>query len=177
MQSSFKIFNLFIPKRHRERGRDIGRGRSRLPVGSPMWDSISILGLQDHTLSWRQTLNHWATEVSLWCNLLTNACTRQYSSRLPAWNSSRQASCSSPSGFNNGTMYTDNHESQKMSIILNRSFISWDDELVCLYIFFVGILVGFCFVLFGFGISLIAFYILKSQEFLTGVQGFNIWWA
>ena len=26
--------------RDRERGRDIGRGRGRLPVGSPMWDSI-----------------------------------------------------------------------------------------------------------------------------------------
>ena len=24
----------------RERGRDIGRGTSRLPAGSPMWDSI-----------------------------------------------------------------------------------------------------------------------------------------
>ena len=29
----------------RERGRDIGRGRSRLPAGSPMWDLI--LGLRD----------------------------------------------------------------------------------------------------------------------------------
>ena len=32
----------------RERGRDTGRGRSRLPAGSPTWDSI--LGLQDHAL-------------------------------------------------------------------------------------------------------------------------------
>ena len=32
----------------KERGRDIGRGRSRLHEGSLMWDSI--LGLQDHTL-------------------------------------------------------------------------------------------------------------------------------
>ena len=31
----------------RERGRDTGRGRSRLHVGSPTWDSIP--GLQDHT--------------------------------------------------------------------------------------------------------------------------------
>ena len=29
-----------------QRGRDIGRERSRLHAGSPMWDSI--LGLQDH---------------------------------------------------------------------------------------------------------------------------------
>ena len=43
-----KIY-LFIHERHRERGRDTGRGRSRLPAGSPMWDSIP--GLQDHTLS------------------------------------------------------------------------------------------------------------------------------
>ena len=33
--------------RDRERGRDIGRGRGRLPVGSPMWDSI--LGLDPGT--------------------------------------------------------------------------------------------------------------------------------
>ena len=31
---------LFIHERHRVRGRDTGRGRSRLPVGSPMWDLI-----------------------------------------------------------------------------------------------------------------------------------------
>ena len=42
--------------RERERDRDIGRGRSRLHAGSLMWDSIP--GLQDHTLSQRQTLNH-----------------------------------------------------------------------------------------------------------------------
>ena len=39
----------------RERGRDTGRGRSRLHAGSPMWDSI--LGLQDHNLSQRQMVN------------------------------------------------------------------------------------------------------------------------
>ena len=31
---------LFIYKRHTERGRDIGRGKRRLPAKSPMWDSI-----------------------------------------------------------------------------------------------------------------------------------------
>ena len=49
----------------RERGRDIGRGRSRLHAGSPMWDSI--LGLQDHAPGQRQALNHCATQGSLWC--------------------------------------------------------------------------------------------------------------
>ena len=39
----FKIY-LFISDRHRERGRDTGRGRSRLHAGILMWDSI--LGLQ-----------------------------------------------------------------------------------------------------------------------------------
>ena len=34
--------------------RDIGRERSRVPAGSPMWNLI--LELQDHTLSGRQTL-------------------------------------------------------------------------------------------------------------------------
>ena len=35
----FKIY-LFIPERHRERGRDTGRRRSRLPAGSQTWDLI-----------------------------------------------------------------------------------------------------------------------------------------
>ena len=50
-----KIFYLFIHERHRERGRDIGRGRSRLHAGSPMWDLIP--GPQDHNLTLEQTLN------------------------------------------------------------------------------------------------------------------------
>ena len=33
----FFRFYLFTHERHRERGRDISRGRSRLPVGSSMW--------------------------------------------------------------------------------------------------------------------------------------------
>ena len=35
--------------RHLERGKDTGRGRSKLPAGSPRWDLIP--GPQDHTLS------------------------------------------------------------------------------------------------------------------------------
>ena len=42
--------------RERERVRDTGRERSRLPSGIPMWDSIP--GLQDHALGGRQALNH-----------------------------------------------------------------------------------------------------------------------
>ena len=42
-QRLFKI--LFIHERQRERGRDIGRGRSSLPVGSPIWDLIPGLGI------------------------------------------------------------------------------------------------------------------------------------
>ena len=53
-----KDFYLFINERHTERGRDIGKGRSRLPVRNLMWDSI--LGPQDHDLSRRKTLSHWA---------------------------------------------------------------------------------------------------------------------
>ena len=41
----FKIFDLLIHERERERGRDTGWGKSRLHAGSLMWDSI--LGLQD----------------------------------------------------------------------------------------------------------------------------------
>ena len=47
----FLRFYLFI--RDRKRGRDTGRGRSRLHAGSPMWDSI--LGLRGHILSQRHT--------------------------------------------------------------------------------------------------------------------------
>ena len=36
----FLRFYLFSHERHTERGRDIGRGRSRLPAGSPMRDLI-----------------------------------------------------------------------------------------------------------------------------------------
>ena len=39
---------LFMRDTERERGRDAGRGRSRLPAGSPMWDSIP--GPWDHDL-------------------------------------------------------------------------------------------------------------------------------
>ena len=56
-------FCLFIHERHTERGREIGRGRSRLHAGSPMWDSIP--GPWDQALSRRQTLNRWATQASL----------------------------------------------------------------------------------------------------------------
>ena len=49
----FLRFYLFFHERPRERGRDTGRGRSRLPVGCPMWDSIP--GPQGHDLSLRQT--------------------------------------------------------------------------------------------------------------------------
>ena len=42
--------------RDTERGRDIDRGRSRLPAGSPMWDSIPETW--DHALSQWQMLNH-----------------------------------------------------------------------------------------------------------------------
>ena len=56
-----KIFYLFIHYRHTERGRDIGRRRSRLPEETPMWNSIP--GLWDHDASQRQMLNYWATQV------------------------------------------------------------------------------------------------------------------
>ena len=63
-----KIY-LFFHERYRKRGRDIGRGRSRLPVRSLMWDLIpgpwSWCGTwsQDHALSRRQMRNHWATQM------------------------------------------------------------------------------------------------------------------
>ena len=47
----FKIF-IYLLMRDTQRGRDIGRERSRLLTGSPMQDSIPELW--DHALSWRQ---------------------------------------------------------------------------------------------------------------------------
>ena len=43
----FLRFYLFTLERHikRERGRDIGRGRSRLPARNLMWDLISDPGI------------------------------------------------------------------------------------------------------------------------------------
>ena len=58
----FLRFYSFIHERHRERGRDTGRGRSRLHAGSPMWDSIP--GPQDHALGQRQVPNRRATQGS-----------------------------------------------------------------------------------------------------------------
>ena len=50
-----------------EKGRDIDRGRSMLPAGSLMRDSIP--GPWDHDLSQRQMLNHGATQVFPVCEL------------------------------------------------------------------------------------------------------------
>ena len=59
----FLRFYLFIHQRHIEKGRDIGRGGGRLPVGL---DAGLDPWTWDHTLSWRQILNHWATQASLY---------------------------------------------------------------------------------------------------------------
>ena len=66
----FKDFiYLFIHDSHteRERGRDTGRGRSRLHAGSLTWDSIP--GLQDRALGQRQAPNRCATQGSLYSHL------------------------------------------------------------------------------------------------------------
>ena len=52
----FEDFIYLFTETHRERGRDTGRGRSRLPAGSLVQDSIP--GPQDHVLGQRQALNH-----------------------------------------------------------------------------------------------------------------------
>ena len=63
MNCSVFLKILFICSWETQRGRDIDRRRSRLPVGSPMQDSIP--GPWDHNSSQREMLNHWATQVSL----------------------------------------------------------------------------------------------------------------
>ena len=58
------IHSFILHDRHRQKGRDIGRGRiNRLHAGSLMRDSIPEP--RDQTLSRRQTLNYWATQASL----------------------------------------------------------------------------------------------------------------
>ena len=64
-------FVLFIHERHRERGRDTGSRRSRLPTGTPKQDLSP--GPRDHDVSQRQMLNHWATQgplLPVWTKLL-----------------------------------------------------------------------------------------------------------
>ena len=46
----------------KKRGRDTGKGRSRLHAGIQMWDLIP--GLQDHPEQKATTLNCWATQAS-----------------------------------------------------------------------------------------------------------------
>ena len=60
----------------RERGRDTGRGRSRFHSESLTWDLIQ--GLQDHTLGWRQMLNHWATQVSWFLSIPQHPASTQW---------------------------------------------------------------------------------------------------
>ena len=75
--------------RDTERSRDKGRGRSRLPVGSPIQDSIP--GPWDHDLSRRQMLNRWATQVSPRMRFVirkvlgVNTCGRGGESRTQTW--------------------------------------------------------------------------------------------
>ena len=52
---------LFIHERHTKRVRHIGRKRTRLLLGSLMWDSI--LGPRDPDVSQRQTFNYWTIQV------------------------------------------------------------------------------------------------------------------
>ena len=47
LECFFKKDFIYLFMRHTERGRDIGRGGSRLPAGNPMLDSIP--GLRDQT--------------------------------------------------------------------------------------------------------------------------------
>ena len=62
-KKKFFFFIYLFMETHRERGWDTGRGRSRLPAGSLMRDSVPAP--QDHDLSPRQMLNSWATQAYL----------------------------------------------------------------------------------------------------------------
>ena len=68
--------------RDTKRGRDIGRGRSRLPVGSLMQDSIP--GPWDHDLSQRLTFNSLSHPGTLNCNVL-NGNPAHFSNPVISW--------------------------------------------------------------------------------------------
>ena len=67
----FKILFIYSWETQRERGKDIGRERSRLHARSLIWDSI--LELQDQALNQRQSPHCWATQVS-WGLLISIHC-------------------------------------------------------------------------------------------------------
>ena len=58
----------------RERGGDKGRGEAGFMQGAQCgtWSRILDPGSRDHALSWRQTLNRWATQVSLSSSYLSH---------------------------------------------------------------------------------------------------------
>ena len=59
----FKVFiYLFMRDTQRKRGRDLGKGRSRLHARKP--DARLDPQTRDHALSQRQMLNHWAIQTS-----------------------------------------------------------------------------------------------------------------
>ena len=68
---SFRFY-LFIHERRGERGRDTGRGRGRLPVGSLMWDSIP--GRWDHSLAKGRCLTPEPPRCPLIFFLIRNSC-------------------------------------------------------------------------------------------------------
>ena len=82
---SFPFFKkiLFIHETHTMRGRDIGRGKNRLPLGSLMPDSIP--GPWDHNLSQRQMLNHWAAQASQFPLLSSHVCSNDLLWRKAQW--------------------------------------------------------------------------------------------
>ena len=67
----------------RERDRDIGRGRSRLPSGGLMWDSIPGPRITDLSLRWMlDPLSHTGTPLNYPFNQTSTSATRLTNFRL-----------------------------------------------------------------------------------------------
>ena len=79
----FKDFFLFVRERHKEGGRDIGRGGSRLPAGSLMQDSIP--GSWEHALGQRQAPNRLATQASLATWIFKNCSIKMFCTFQSFW--------------------------------------------------------------------------------------------
>ena len=66
-----KILFIYSWKTQREKGKDIGRGRSRLQAGSLMWESIPRTGIMPKADT--QLLSHQASQIFFnWKNMISS---------------------------------------------------------------------------------------------------------
>ena len=127
----FFKFNLFIHERHRERGWDIGKGRSRLPGRSPMQDSIP--GITTWAKGRRSTTGHpgahFSFSLAIVCTPFWSACSSLLSTFVvfPSFSLMRRSSLyilnMSPT-----VMSSTNILSHSVTCLFSHSLMSFDKE-------------------------------------------------